>query len=297
MIKSMTGFAEGRKEIDSGVLGASIRSVNHRYLDLQIRLPSSFVALEQGLRSLLQERLTRGRVELLVTVQFTQLPEVEVELNEKMIRALGSALERSRDHGLDIKEITVSDLMRVPNALVIKEASSKGDTVKDGTLLAAITDLVSETLENLDGMRKQEGELLYGDLNSRHNSIEILIGLIDEGARESSKAFEERLRERSAEFAEAMGADPMLLAQEIIRVTLRSDISEELTRLRAHLAHWQMLVDSSDACGRRLDFLLQEMNREANTIGAKIEGVKVKQYVIDMKAEIERLREQVQNIE
>jgi len=297
MIKSMTGFAEGRKEIDSGVLGASIRSVNHRYLDLQIRLPSSFVALEQGLRSLLQERLTRGRVELLVTVQFTQLPEVEVELNEKMIRALGSALERSRDHGFDIKEITVSDLMRVPNALVIKEASSKGDAVKDGTLLAAITDLVSETLENLDGMRKQEGELLYGDLNSRHNSIEILIGLIDEGARESSKAFEERLRERSAEFAEAMGADPMLLAQEIIRVTLRSDISEELTRLRAHLAHWQMLVDSSDACGRRLDFLLQEMNREANTIGAKIEGVKVKQYVIDMKAEIERLREQVQNIE
>jgi uncharacterized protein (TIGR00255 family) len=297
MIKSMTGFAEGRKEIDSGVLGASIRSVNHRYLDLQIRLPSSFVALEQGLRSLLQERLTRGRVELLVTVQFTQLPEVEVELNEKMIRALGSALERSRDHGLDIKEITVSDLMRVPNALVIKEASSKGDAVKDGTLLAAITDLVSETLENLDGMRKQEGELLYGDLNSRHNSIEILIGLIDEGARESSKAFEERLRERSAEFAEAMGADPMLLAQEIIRVTLRSDISEELSRLRAHLAHWQMLVDSSDACGRRLDFLLQEMNREANTIGAKIEGVKVKQYVIDMKAEIERLREQVQNIE
>ena len=297
MIKSMTGFAEGRKEIDSGVLGASIRSVNHRYLDLQIRLPSSFVALEQGLRSLLQERLTRGRVELLVTVQFTQLPEVEVELNEKMIRALGSALERSRDHGLDIKEITVSDLMRVPNALVIKEASSKGDAVKDGTLLAAITDLVSETLENLDGMRKQEGELLCGDLNSRHNSIEILIGLIDEGARESSKAFEERLRERSAEFAEAMGADPMLLAQEIIRVTLRSDISEELTRLRAHLAHWQMLVDSSDACGRRLDFLLQEMNREANTIGAKIEGVKVKQYVIDMKAEIERLREQVQNIE
>ena len=297
MIKSMTGFAEGRKEIDSGVLGASIRSVNHRYLDLQIRLPSSFVALEQGLRSLLQERLTRGRVELLVTVQFTQLPEVEVELNEKMIRALGSALERSRDHGLDIKEITVSDLMRVPNALVIKEASSKGDAVKDGTLLAAITDLVSETLENLDGMRKQEGELLYGDLNSRHNSIEILIGLIDEGARESSKAFEERLRERSSEFAEAMGADPMLLAQEIIRVTLRSDISEELSRLRAHLAHWQMLVDSSDACGRRLDFLLQEMNREANTIGAKIEGVKVKQYVIDMKAEIERLREQVQNIE
>jgi len=297
MIKSMTGFAEGRKEVESGILGASIRSVNHRYLDLQIRLPSSFIALEQGLRSLLQERLTRGRVELLVTVQFTQLPEVEVELNEKMIRALGSALERSRDHGLEIKEITVSDLMRVPNALVIKEASSKGDAVKDGTLLAAITDLVSETLENLDGMRKQEGELLYGDLNSRHNSIEILIGLIDEGARESSKAFEERLRERSAEFAEAMGADPMLLAQEIIRVTLRSDISEELSRLRAHLAHWQMLVDSSDACGRRLDFLLQEMNREANTIGAKIEGVKVKQYVIDMKAEIERLREQVQNIE
>ena len=98
MIKSMTGFAEGRKEIESVILGASIRSVNHRYLDLQIRLPSSFSGLEKGLRSLLKERLARGRVELLVTVQFTQLPEVEVELNEKMIRALRSALERSRDH-------------------------------------------------------------------------------------------------------------------------------------------------------------------------------------------------------
>ena len=190
MIKSMTGFAEGRKEVESGILGASIRSVNHRYLDLQIRLPSSFIALEQGLRSLLQERLTRGRVELLVTVQFTQLPEVEVELNEKMIRALGSALERSRDHGLEIKEITVSDLMRVPNALVIKEASSKGDAIKDETLLAAITDLVSETLENLDGMRKQEGEYLYGDLNNRHNSIEMLIRQIDHGRPDAAEAGE-----------------------------------------------------------------------------------------------------------
>jgi uncharacterized protein (TIGR00255 family) len=297
MIKSMTGFAEGRNEIESAILGASIRSVNHRYLDLQIRLPSSFIALEQGLRSLLQEKLTRGRIELQVTVQFTEPPEVEVELNEKMIRALGSALERSRDHGLEIKEITVSDLMRVPNALVIKETSSKGDAIKDEALLVAITDLVSKTVESLDGMRKQEGEYLHEDLNSRHNSIKTLIRLIDDGAKESSKVFEERLRERSAEFAEAMGADPMLLVQEIVRVTLRSDISEELSRLRAHLAHWQVLVDSSDACGRRLDFLLQEMNREANTIGAKIEGVKVKQHVVDMKAEIERLREQVQNIE
>ena len=198
---------------------------------------------------------------------------------------------------MEIKEITVSDLIRVPNALVIKETSSKGDASKDEALLAAITDLVRETLEDLDGMRKQEGEYLFDDLNSRHNSIEMLTELIDVSARESSKVFKERLRERAEEFAEPMGADPLLLAQEIIRVTLRSDISEELSRLRAHLAHWQVLVESSDSCGRKLDFLLQEMNREANTIGAKIEGVKVKQRVVDMKAEIERLREQVQNIE
>ena len=297
MIKSMTGFAEARKEVERATLGASIRAVNHRYLDLQIRLPSSFSGLEQRLRSIVQERLVRGRVELLVTVQFSQLPEAEVELNEKMIRALGSALERSRDHGLEIKEITVSDLMRVPNAVVIKEASSAVDATKDEALLAAITELVSEVLDDLDGMRKQEGEYLCSDLNSRHDSIKILIGLIEDGARESSEVFKERLRERAEEFSEAMGADPMLLVQEIVRVALRSDISEELSRLRAHIAHWQVLVDSPDPCGRKLDFLLQEMNREANTIGAKIEGVKVKQHVVDMKVEIERLREQVQNIE
>ena len=297
MIKSMTGFAEARKEVERATLGASIRAVNHRYLDLQIRLPSSFSGLEQGLRSIVQERLLRGRVDLLVTVQFSQLPEAEVELNEKMIRALGSALERSRDHGLEIKEITVSDLMRVPNAVVIKETSSAVDATKDEALLASITELVSEVLDDLDSMRKQEGEYLCSDLNSRHDSIEILIGLIEDGARESSKVFKERLRERAEEFSEAMGVDPMLLVQEIVRVALRSDIAEELARLRAHIAHWQALVDSPDACGRKLDFLLQEMNREANTIGAKIEGVKVKQHVVDMKVEIERLREQVQNVE
>ena len=297
MIKSMTGFAEGRKEVENAILGASIRTVNHRYLDLQIRLPNSFSSLEQGLRSLLQEKLVRGRVELHVTVQLNQLPDAEVELNENMIRALGNALERSRDHGLEVKEITVSDLMRVPNAVVIREASGNLETSKDEALLTAITTLVGEVLEDLDGMRQQEGQYLWDDLNSRHASIGTLIGLIDDGSKESSRLFKERLKERADEFAESMGADPMLLVQEIVRVALRSDISEELSRLRAHLAHWQLLVDSPDACGRKLDFLLQEMNIEANTIGAKIEGVKVKQWVVDMKVEIERLREQVQNIE
>ncbi len=297
MIKSMTGFAEGRKETEKAILAASIRSVNHRYLDLQIRLPSSFNSLEQGLRSLLQEKLVRGRVELLVTVHFNQFPDAEVELNEKMIRALGNALKLSREHGLEIKEVTVSDLMRVPNAVVISESSDKVDAIKDDAFLAVVTELVHEVLEGLDRMRKQEGDYLCDDLNSRHNSIETLIGLIEEGSKESSKMFKERLSERANEFSEAMGADPILLVQEIVRVALRSDISEELARLRAHLAHWQVLVDSPEACGRKLDFLLQEMNREANTIAAKIEGVKVKQHVVDMKVEIERLREQVQNIE
>jgi uncharacterized protein (TIGR00255 family) len=296
MIKSMTGFASLTREDQAAVVGVTIRAVNHRFLDLQLRLPPAAADLEPRLRALVQARLARGRVELNVSLQVRQPPPPEVELNTPFLQALAAALEGAREEGVVEGGLTPGDLLRLPQALTIRERLNDGGRSTD-SIAAAVHASVDTALGELEAMRVHEGAHLRADLAARRDGLGTFVDRVVEAAEAGRVELESRLLERARELAAAIPIDQAALAQEVVRVAQRSDITEEVTRFRGHLAHWEALTDGPEPCGRKLDFLLQEMNREVNTIGSKADGLQVSELVIQAKAELERMREQVQNVE
>jgi uncharacterized protein (TIGR00255 family) len=296
MIKSMTGFASLSRDDERGAVGVTIRSVNHRFLDLQLRLPPSIADVEPRLRAIVQKQLARGRVEISVSLQLRQTLPPVVELNEEFAKALAGAMEQARDRGLVAGTLTPGDLLRLPQALSIRERLPEAGGVS-AQLGTAVDEAVEIAINQLEEMRVREGVHLRTDLDTRKALLADLIGRIAAAADTGRVDLEARLLERARELAAAMPIDQAALAQEVVRIAQRSDITEEVTRFHGHLAHWDALSDSPEPCGRKLDFLLQEMNREVNTIGSKADGLQVSEVIIQAKAELERMREQVQNVE
>ena len=297
MIKSMTGFASLTREDENATLSVSVKAVNHRFLDTQFRLPPMLPALESRVRALLQKRVARGRVELLVSCQLRTPTVPSVELNESFAQALASALDQARDRGIITGTLAPGDLLRLPQAITVRERAAEMTPELEALLLEAIETAVDDALADLDEMRSREGGHLRADLDSRRALLGEMVERVNDAADKGRDALERRLRERVAELSVDLPVDQTLLAQEVVRLAARSDISEEVTRFRGHLAHWQALSDAEEPCGRKLDFLLQEMNREVNTIGSKADGLGVSEIVISAKAELEKMREQVQNVE
>mgnify|MGYP000975492415 CR=1 FL=1 len=297
MIKSMTGFAAVTQEDADVSMSVTIRAVNHRFLDLQLRIPQSLAALETESRALVAKHVARGRVELNLSLQLRQVPTLEVEFNEQFGRALESALDQARARGLVSGTLTPRDLLRLPQALSIRERPPAEDTSVTDALVERGRQLIGRALVELDAMRRREGEQLRVDLDNRKTAVAALVERIAVAADEGRQAMEQRLIERVAELRTVLQADEAMIAQEIARTAARSDISEETERFRGHVAHWDALVQSDEPCGRKLDFLLQEMNREVNTMGSKADGLRVSELIIAAKAELEKMREQVQNAE
>jgi uncharacterized protein (TIGR00255 family) len=299
VIKSMTGFASLSREDEAGTVGVTIRAVNHRYLDLQVRAPQMLAPIESKLRTLVQQRLARGRVELNVSTQVRQAPAPDVQLNDPFIDALSAALEQARARGVIAGPLNAGDLVRIPQALVIRERQEAAapDSTEPTVFERGVLDAVNDALAALDAMRLREGEALGADLESRRDRLRRLIDQVAAAADAGRAEREQQLGERIKELGAEGVMDPALIAQEIVRFVARSDITEEIVRFRTHLEHWQALVESREPCGRKLDFLLQELNREINTIGSKAEGAATSALVVEVKAELERVREQVQNVE
>ena len=297
MIKSMTGFASLTHEDERATIAVTVRAVNHRFLDLQLRVPHAFGDVEPRLRTLLQKRLSRGRIEVGISVQVRDLSVPTVELNMDVAHALSAAIEQARSQGLVSGTLSPGDLLRLPQAIAVRERSIEADPALEARIAVSIEAAVEQALADLDGMRVREGTHLATDLDARRQTLVDLIEHLRLAADQGRNALETRLRERIDELRLELPADSAMIAQEIVRAAARSDISEEVTRFRAHLAHWRALTDTAEPCGRKLDFLLQEMNREINTIGSKADGIHVSELIIIAKAELERMREQVQNVE
>jgi uncharacterized protein (TIGR00255 family) len=298
MIKSMTGFASLTQDGEAATIAVTVRSVNHRYLDLQLRVPPSFAALEAKLRTGVQQRVARGRVEVTVSVQQRRTATVDVELNEPFLQALSAALDRAREQGLIQGAMTPGDLLRFPQALAIKERPEDPAVEEHvAALNLRVEAAVAAALEELDAMRIREGGFLRAELDSRRQLLGDLFDRVAAAADLALDALRVRLGERVKELRADGLADETMVAQEIARFVGRSDITEEVVRFRGHLEHWQALSDSPEPCGRKLDFLLQEMNREVNTTGSKAEGPAVSELIVTLKAELEKMREQVQNVE
>jgi uncharacterized protein (TIGR00255 family) len=297
MIKSMTGFASLTHEDERATIGITVRAVNHRFLDLQLRIPQSLAELEPRVRGLLQKRLARGRVELAISLQIRNPGAPTVELNADFANALAAAIEQARERGLVSGTLTPGDLLRLPQAITVRDRPVDVEPAVEAQLGVSVELAVEQALADLDAMRVREGNHLRADLASRRLTLAGLIEQLQEAAAAGRADLEARLHERIREIAFELPVDQAMLAQEIVRMAGRSDISEEVTRFRAHLAHWLALADSEEPCGRKLDFLLQEMNREINTIGSKADGVRISELIITAKAELEKMREQVQNVE
>ena len=297
---SMTGYAQARAETTDLALRVSIKSVNHRFLDLKMRLAEGLELYEPRLRQMVRERIHRGHVELQVSAEPRTAATIQV--NQELVKAYMRAAEALRQETRAAADVDVVALLRLPGVISGLGIATPQSEESQEELGRVLEDCLGEALTKLDDMRRAEGGHLIEELNKRLTKIEAEANQVRVLAETLRPAFARRLEARLAELLNGVSLEPARLAQEAALLAERSDISEELERLRSHVAQFASLLRGAGEMGKKLDFLLQEMNREANTLLSKTPGVDSEALAItglalEIKADIEKLREQVQNIE
>lgn len=291
MLKSMTGYGQGTASGETFTVTVDLRSVNNRNLDIHWRAPQDLASLEISLKKQVQAALSRGRVD--VTVSFSQTADSAYELNRPLIRGYLEALRVMREEFGLAGDADLATITRLPNVLLPKTASNTlSEAVVQG-VEAALT----HALAALVAMRAVEGHELQKELLARVERIEKQVTTIESGANGLVDAYREKLRKRVTELLEKTSIDETRLAQEVAYLAERSDITEEIARLKSHLTQLRELLNGGDEIGKKLDFLLQETNREANTILSKSAELTICDAAIEIKTEVEKLREQAQNVE
>ncbi|HTC65926.1 MAG TPA: YicC/YloC family endoribonuclease [Candidatus Acidoferrum sp.] len=296
----MTGYAQARAETSDLALRVSIKSVNHRFLDLKMRLAEGLELYEPRLRQMVRERIHRGHVELQVSAEPRTAATIQV--NQELVKAYLRAAEALRQETRAAADVDVVALLRLPGVISGLGIATPQSEESQEELGRVLEDCLGEALTKLDDMRRAEGGHLIEELNKRLTKIEAEANQVRVLAETLRPAFARRLEARLAELLNGVSLEPARLAQEAALLAERSDISEELERLRSHVAQFASLLRGAGEMGKKLDFLLQEMNREANTLLSKTPGVDSEALAItglalEIKADIEKLREQVQNIE
>jgi uncharacterized protein (TIGR00255 family) len=297
VIRSMTGFASVSRDDGTARVGVTAKSVNHRFLDVAIKGPQLLAGLEGRLRAIVGQRVARGRIEVSISLDMVDAPAREVVLDEALLERIARTMEAARAKGLVTGTISASDVVRLPQVLEIRARADSTPTSIPESVAGLVEAALAEAVDALVVMRETEGRFLGQDLETRLTGLAAAVADVEREARAGQAAFEARLRDRLASLPPDLAADSTLLAQEVVRFVARSDIDEEIVRLRGHFEHWRALSAGPEPCGRKLDFLVQEMNREINTVGSKAEGTRAPEIVIGAKAELERVREQVQNVE
>jgi uncharacterized protein (TIGR00255 family) len=296
-LKSMTGYAQSRAAENGWSLRVTIRSVNHRFLDLHLRMPEGFEPLEPRIRQIIRERVRRGHLD--VTVHYELAGPAAIGVNQEVAAAyLKAATSLRKDFNIQ-SQPDVESIMRLPGVIGAPASSLENELER---LEAVVSRCMAESLDKLDRMREEEANLLRQEMSGRLRNLTALASNVTILAERARPAFAKRLETRMKELLGETQIDPGRLAQEAALAAERSDISEELVRLRSHVQQFEGLLASSSEAGKKLDFLLQEMQREANTLLSKTpgndgEGLEITRIGLEIKSEIEKLREQVQNIE
>ena len=295
MIRSMTGFGRASFQVDELPFDIEVRSVNHRYLDVRVRLPRLLGSFESDVRARLQARFARGKFDLSVNTPSTAAASSRVEIDVEAARQYLRAADDLRADGVEGR-LEFGTLFALPGVSRFAEPEFSADALRD-----ALFGAVGTALEGLEKMRAVEGATLQQDLLERVADVERSAGDLESRSGEVQQSVRERLRRRSEQLARETGLlDEARLHQEIVLAADRLDITEEIVRLRSHCEQFRAIVQEGDAgkpVGRRLDFLLQEFGREVNTIGSKGSDAPIAHEIVELKAQIERLREQVQNVE
>lgn len=292
MLKSMTGFGRAVEEIDGYVITVEIKSVNHRYFDFSSRIPRQYGFLDDKLKSYINSKVSRGKVECYVSVDALDTEDAAVVINKTLASAYVKALkELSGEYSLK-EDFGTAFVSRLPDVFVLKKADE--DEEKIWQLVKSVTD---EAIEKFIQMRAVEGAKMKEDVASRAEYILDCVSFIEERSPQTVKEYNDKLVERVHEIIGDVSLDEQRIIQEVAVYADKVAVAEETVRLRSHIAQLKTFLESEEPIGRKMDFLVQEINREANTIGSKANDVEIARKVVDIKAEVEKIREQIQNIE
>ena len=291
MIKSMTGYGKSNMSKNLREYQVEIKSVNHRYLDISVKMPRSLSYLEEEIKKAISAKVTRGKVDVFITFNNNSLEGRDIKINTEIARMYIKELRNLSETEGIVADIPVTEISKLPDVLTIKNNQD------DETIKNELIEVTNKAIENLVGMRKVEGEKIAQDLLVRIQDIEekvkkisaLSTGLIDE--------YVVKLETRIKELLQEQEIDEARLAQEVVIYADKCSIEEEVTRLNSHIYQFRELLQTNEAVGKKIDFMIQEMNRETNTIGSKANNLEITNDVINMKTQIENIREQVQNIE
>lgn len=294
MIRSMTGY--GRGEVANSELSVTVelRSVNNRYLDCTVKMPRAYLFAEDALKTRVQAQVGRGKLDIFVNVTHTAGDDMTVTVNESLAKAYINAFQQLYEMGCGrVRRVyTPADLARFPDVLTVEKKEENPEVVK--ALLLQALDLA---LQDFNAMREREGVKLTEDVLSRCKTIECLVSRVEERSPGIVADYRARLEAKMAEVLQNTQIDPSRILTEAAIFADKVAVDEETVRLRSHISQLREMFAAGGAIGRKLDFLIQEFNREANTIGSKCSDIETARYVVDVKAEIEKIREQIQNIE
>jgi len=292
MIKSMTGYGAAKGSSGKLEISVEVKSVNNRYLDSSIKLPRVFNSIEENLKAIINENISRGKVDVYISIDTSNTDDVEIRINQPLVKAYVTALRTiAWDNELS-SDIRVADLTRFPDILQAEKRELDTDE-----LGADICDILRSALSGLNDMRIREGEKLSSDIKARLDDIERLTDLAAELSPKSVEEYRKKLEARMSEILQSTNIDEARILTEAAIFADKTAINEETVRLKSHLSQLREMLTGNEPVGRKIDFLVQEFNREANTIGAKGNDTEMSKIIVDLKAEIEKIREQAQNIE
>ena len=292
MIKSMTGFGSAKGTVEGLEITVELKSVNNRYLDTSVRLPRSFLFAEEAIKAAVQAHISRGKVDVFVTVDTSDAGDMTVKVNEPLLRGYIEAIRHiSCEYSLD-NDMTAMSVSRFPDVLTVEKKDLDAEAISAG--ISAIAD---EALRDFDAMRLREGAKLRDDVLSRLDTIDRLVTTVENEAPKTVAEYRKRLEQKMQEVLGSTGIDENRILAEAAIFADHIAVDEETVRLRSHMSQLSDMINGSSPTGRKIDFLIQEFNREANTIGSKCQNSEIAHVVVDLKSEIEKIREQIQNIE
>ena len=294
MVKSMTGYGRARQTLNGRDITVEVKSVNNRYLDATVKLPRAYIFTEDAIKRRVQGAVSRGKVDVFVTIDSTGADETVVALNEPLAKSYLEALRKLTALNPSVLrgEYSALDVARFPDVLTVTKAEENLESVQ-----ADICTVVDAALSAYNAMRAVEGEKLAADIGSRLTTIETLTSKVEARSPETVKEYREKLTARMQEVLQSTTIDESRILTEAAIYADKIAVDEETVRLRSHVSQLRTMLASDEPMGRKMDFLIQEVNRESNTCGSKCNDVEIARVVVELKAEVEKIREQVQNIE
>ena len=293
MIRSMTGYGRAEAQANGKVITVELKSVNHRFFEFSCRTTRGYAFLEEKLKSYVNSRVSRGKIDMYVSiVSCDDDANCEVMVNHSLAQGYVKALEEISEKYNVTNDMTASMVARFPDVLTVHKAAEDEDIILEATL-----PVVKEAVDKFISMREVEGQRLYEDVMNRCNTILGIVKIIEERSPVIVEEYEKRLRDRIEELLGNNTYDPQRVLTEVAIFADKVAVAEETVRLRSHISQLSQVMDANESIGKKLDFIVQEMNREANTTGSKIQDAQLAHQVVNIKAEIEKIREQIQNIE